>query len=241
MSERLQKVIARAGIASRRAAEQMIREGRVRVNGKTITRLGTKVDIGECEIRIDGKLILSEVAAVYVMVNKPKGCVTTLRDTRGRPIVTDLLGDVFTERLFPVGRLDYDSEGLLLMTNDGEFAHRVQHPKFEVSKTYTAKIKGNLTKEDIASIRNGIMLEDGAFTPLRFSVETVNKKSCWIEIVIHEGRNRVIRRVFDAIGHPVVRLIRTAVGDLTLEDLRPGEVRYLQKKEVTGLLRLSKI
>ena len=169
------------------------------------------------------------------MLNKPRGYITTLKDTKKRPIVTDLLGGV-VERVFPVGRLDYDSEGLLLMTNDGDFAHRVQHPKFEITKTYLVKIKGHLAKEEIVSIKNGTKLYDGDFKPLGFTIEKTNTKSCWARRIIHGGRNRIIRRFFEDIGHPVTRLIRVAVGDINIDNLRQGDFRYLQKKEVEKLL-----
>jgi len=236
MPDRLQKIIAHAGIASRRMAEKMISEGRISVNGKIVTELGTKVDIRKDEIRVDGKLISTEVSRVYLMLNKPKGYLTTLKDTRERPIIADLLEGV-PERVFPVGRLDYDSEGLLIMTNDGDFAYRVQHPKFEITKTYLVKIKGRIPKEEISMIKNGAKLDDGEFKPAHVTVGKINPKSSWLELIIHEGRNRIIRRYFDSLGHPVTRLIRVAIGDIHLGDLRQGDFRYLQKKEVERLLR----
>ena len=236
MPDRLQKIIAHAGIASRRMAEKMISEGRISVNGKIVTELGTKVDIRKDEIRVDGKLISAEVSRVYLMLNKPKGYLTTLKETRERPIVTDLLEGV-PERVFPVGRLDYDSEGLLIMTNDGDFAYRVQHPKFEITKTYLVKIKGRISKEEISMIKNGAKLNDGEFKPAHVAVGKINPKSSWLELIIHEGRNRIIRRYFDSLGHPVTRLIRVAIGDIHLGDLRQGDFRYLQKKEVERLLK----
>ena len=236
MPDRLQKIIAHAGIASRRMAEKMISEGRISVNGKIVTELGTKVDIRKNEIRVDGKLISTEVSRVYLMLNKPKGYLTTLKDTRERPIIADLLEGV-PERVFPVGRLDYDSEGLLIMTNDGDFAYRVQHPKFEITKTYLVKIKGRIPKEEISMIKNGAKLDDGEFKPTHVTVGKINPKSSWLELIIHEGRNRIIRRYFDSLGHPVTRLIRVAIGDIHLGDIRQGDFRYLQKKEVERLLR----
>ncbi len=239
MEERIQKIIARCGIASRRAAEQMMRDGRVSVNGVITTQPGMKADASCDKIRVDGGLISGDaVSQVYLMLNKPKGYVVTLNDPQGRPIVTDLLRGV-PERVFPVGRLDYDSEGLLLMSNDGNFSHMVQHPAFKVPKTYMVKVKGNLTKNDIEVIRKGAMLEDGSFKPIWAAMEKSNKKSCWVELTIIEGRNRIIRRFFDSTDHPVARLIRTAIGDISLGDLRTGEYRYMQKKEVKGLIELS--
>jgi len=236
--DRLQKILAHAGVASRRVAEQMIREGRVSVNDTIVTQLGTKADIHRDTIKVNGKLIVTDVSNVYLMINKPRGYLTTLKDTKGRPIVTDLLEDI-PDRVFPIGRLDYDSEGLLLLTNDGDFAHRIQHPKFEITKTYRVKIRGGLSSEERSKIRKGARLDDGEFIPVHVSIKKMNPGSCWLELTIHEGRNRVIRRFFDTLGHPVTRLIRIAIGDLHLDDLPQGEFRYLQKREVQRLLMLT--
>lgn len=238
MPDRLQKILAHAGVASRRVAEQMIREGRVSVNDTIVTQLGTKADIHRDTIKVNGKLIVTDVSNVYLMINKPRGYLTTLKDTKGRPIVTDLLEDI-PDRVFPIGRLDYDSEGLLLLTNDGDFAHRIQHPKFEITKTYRVKIRGGLSSEERSKIRKGARLDDGEFIPVHVSIKKMNPGSCWLELTIHEGRNRVIRRFFDTLGHPVTRLIRIAIGDLHLDDLPQGEFRYLQKREVQRLLMLT--
>ncbi len=235
MEERLQKILARCGVASRRAVEQMMRDGRVSVNGRTVTQPGVKADSARDEIRVDGSLISSAaVSRVYLMLNKPPGYVVTLKDTHDRPIVTDLLHGV-SERVFPVGRLDYDSEGLLLMTNDGDFSYRIQHPAFTIPKTYMVKVKGTLTRSDLDAMRTGVLLDDGPFKPVWAAVEKSNPKSCWVEMTILEGRNRIIRRFFDSIHRPVVRLIRTAVAGLTLGNLKSGEYRFLQKKEVETL------
>jgi len=241
MEERLQKILARCGVASRRGAEQMMRDGRVSVNGVTVTQPGTKADIVHDSIRVDGRLI-SEAATsrVYLMLYKPRGYVVTLRDPHGRPIVTDLLRDV-PERVFPVGRLDYDSEGLLLMTNDGDFSYRVQHPSFKIPKTYMVKVQGNLTRDDIETVRKGAVLEDGVFRPVWASLEKNNRKSCWVEMTILEGKNRIIRRFFDSIHHPVARLIRTAIADIGLGNLKSGEYRHLHKREVENLFEFPQI
>jgi 23S rRNA pseudouridine2605 synthase len=235
--DRLQKIIARAGIASRRTAEMMIRQGRVSVNGRTITELGTKADTRSDEIRVDGNLISQSQGGgkIYILLNKPRGYLTTLDDPEGRPVVTDLIEDV-AERVFPVGRLDYDSEGLLLLTNDGDFANRVQHPRFQVSKTYLAKIKGNVGKKDLDSMKQGTRLEDGDFRPLTVFVDKRNKKSCWLRLTISEGRNRVIRRYFETMGYPVMRLIRIAIGDIETGTLKQGKYRYLKTKEIRKLI-----
>ncbi len=239
MEERLQKVIAGYGIASRRAAEQMMRDGRVSVNGVVVSQPGVKVDASRDEIRVDGGLISGDaVNRVYLILNKPTGYVVTLKDPQKRPIVTDLLKDV-PERVFPVGRLDYDSEGLLLLTNDGDFSQKIQHPVFKVPKTYMVKVRGILTNREIEVLKKGVMLEDGSFAPLSVRIDKNNRKSSWVELTIVEGRNRIIRRFFDSIHHPVARLIRTTVGNIDLGELKTGEYRHMQKREVKNLLDLS--
>lgn len=239
MEERLQKMMARAGIASRRISEQMIKDGRVSVNDRIVTELGTKVDSERDLVRVDGKLISVDTSTVYIMLNKPAGYLTSLKDDRNRPIVADLLKGI-PERIFPVGRLDYDSEGLLLVTNDGDFAYRIQHPKFEIPKTYMVKVKGFISRETLKTLSHGTRLEDGDFKPERIRIDKVNQKSTWVEMTIHEGKNRIIKRFFDAYGYPVTRLIRIAIGNIRLESLRPGDFRYLEKREVKELLTLAK-
>jgi pseudouridine synthase len=238
MKERLQKIIAQAGLASRRAAEKMILDGRVSINGTVVSVLGTKADLEKDEIRVEGRLISTETTKVYLMLNKPRGYVTTLDDPQQRPIVTDLLSGV-QEKVFPVGRLDYDSEGLLLFTNDGDFALRLQHPRFQVSKTYRVKIEGYLSNQEMRLLSEGITMEDGLFRPVYITVERKSSKSCWLRVTLMEGIKRVIRRAFDCLGHSVVRLIRVAVADLSLDDLKPGTYRYLKKREVMRLMSTS--
>ena len=233
--ERIQKIIARSGIASRRCAEEMIRNGRVSVNERTVTVPGTKADAVRDRIRVDGKLISTEGSPVYIVLHKPRGYISSLRDPQGRPVVTDLLGEV-RERVFPVGRLDYDSEGLLLLTSDGDFSYRIQHPKFEIAKIYRVKIKGGVTGEELARMRRGCSLSDGWFKPQHIALEKSNRKSCWMRMTIVEGKNRIIRRFFDALGRPVVRLIRVSVGEIEIGTLREGEYRYMNEKEVTKVL-----
>jgi 23S rRNA pseudouridine2605 synthase len=235
MQERLQKIIAAAGVSSRRVAEQMILEGRVTVNDGIIRQLGAKADIDADEIRVDGKLILPEMSKVYLMLHKPRGYVTTLHDPEGRAVVTDLLSGI-SERIFPVGRLDYNSEGLLLLTNDGDFSQRVQHPRFKIPKTYMVKIDGNLTKNEVRALSEGIRLPDGNFKPESLQIERTNRKSSWLVLTIAEGRNRLIRRGLESLGHPVVRLIRTAIADISLGNMKTGTFRHLTKKEVKHLL-----
>ncbi|MBW6485414.1 MAG: rRNA pseudouridine synthase [Syntrophobacterales bacterium] len=238
MEERLQKILAGAGVSSRRAAERMISDGRISVNGVVVRQPGTKADADRDEIRVDGKLISCETEKVYIVLNKPSGYVTTLSDPEGRPIVTDLLSGV-AERVFPVGRLDYDSEGLLLLTNDGDFAQRLQHPRFKVPKTYRVKIEGRLNRLELQSLEKGMELPDGKFAPSSVIMEKVNPKSTWLLLTIHDGRNRVIRRAFDLLGHSVTRLIRVSFGDLTLDSLGEGEWRALRHGEVGQLMAQS--
>ncbi len=234
MEERLQKIIAASGICSRRAAEELILAGKVKVNDKIVRQLGTKADPGRDEIRVDGNLISTEVQRLYLMLNKPAGYVTTLKDPEGRPVVTDLLHGV-SERVYPVGRLDYDSEGLLILTNDGAFAERVQHPRYEIPRTYLVKVRGRLTRKDLQSLLGGIDLEDGPFSVKEIREEKYNEKSQWLRVSISEGRNRIIRRAMESLGHPVARLIRVALGNLELGSLKAGEYRHLGKREIEGL------
>jgi pseudouridine synthase len=217
----------------------MIRCGRVSVNEQIITTPGIKADGTRDRIRVDGKLISIEVPHVYIAMNKPRGYVTSLSDPQGRPIVTDLIGGI-PDRLFPVGRLDCDSEGLLIMTNDGDFSYRIQHPKFQIPKTYRVKIKGRVSDVDMIAITKGSILYDGYFKPRCVSVEQNNKTSCWLNMTICQGKNRIIRRFFESIDRPVVRLIRVAIGDISLGELPQGAYRYLTPKEVTMLLRCGK-
>lgn len=234
MEERIQKILSKAGVASRRAAEKMIAEGRISLNGVVAIEPGTKADPGRDEIRVDGKLISCESERIYILLHKPQGVVTTLSDPQGRPIVTDLLEGV-AERVFPVGRLDYDSEGLLILTNDGDFSQRLQHPRYGIPKTYRVKVEGNPGKREIQALENGVDLSDGQFAPVEVFLEKTNRGSAWLRLTIAEGKNRVIRRAFEALGHPVCRLVRVAVGDVTLNGVREGDWRRLTPREVDRL------
>ncbi len=209
------------------------------MNRVVVRELGSKADPGQDEIRVDDKLISMDVSKVYVMLNKPPGYVTTLKDPEGRPIVTSLLNAV-EERVFPVGRLDYDSEGLLFMTNDGDFAQKILHPRHRIPRTYLVKVRGSLTRREQSEMEKGVALEDGVFSPVDVRLEKMNPKSSWVRMTIFEGRNRIIRRLFDAMGHPVARLIRVAVGEVQLGKLREGESRPLKKLEIEHLLSYSR-
>ena len=231
--DRLQKIIAAAGICSRRKAEELITEGRVQVNGQIVTELGTKADPAKDHIRVDGKLLQGGEKLRYYLVNKPKGYVTTVTDPENRPTVMQIIqkGRRGGERVFPVGRLDYASEGLQLLTNDGELAHRLTHPSFGVPKEYLAEVDGEPAPTDIRRLREGVELDDGMTAPARVAVVAPTL----LRIVIHEGRNRQVRRMCEAIGHPVQRLVRTRIGPLADPSLGPGTWRRLTSAEVRNL------
>ena len=229
--ERLQKYLASAGVASRRASETMIQEGRVAVNGKVIRELGTKIVPGKDQVTVDGKPVQPEEKLVYLLMNKPAGYITTAKDTHNRPTVLDLVADV-PYRVFPVGRLDYETEGLLLLTNDGEFAYRMTHPKFKMMKTYVAVVQGVLTPERLDMLQNGVQLEDGRTGPAKVRILRKENHKTVVEISIHEGKNRQVRRMFKAVKNPVLELKRISVGTLTLKGVNLGEYRYLNDDEL---------
>jgi 23S rRNA pseudouridine2605 synthase len=233
MEKRLQKILAEMGIASRRKAEELILEGRVTVNGKPAV-LGMKADPSRDHIKLDGKLLTKPEPKVYLMFNKPRSVVTTLYDPEGRPTVKDYLKGV-KYRVYPVGRLDFDSEGLLLLTNDGEFAHQVLHPSKKIPKTYLVKVKGILEDKEIKKLERGIKLEDGITAPAKIKKVRKAQNNSWLEITIHEGKKRQIRRMLERVGHPVIRLKRIRINGLELGDLKPGEFRYLSSDEVKKL------
>ncbi len=241
MKERLQKILARAGIASRRKAEELIREGRVTVNGQVAT-LGMKADIQQDYIKVDGKLVLKPEPKTYIMLNKPKGVLTTLEDPEGRPTIKELIRGV-RFRVYPVGRLDFYSEGLLLLTNDGELAYRIIHPSHKVPKTYLVKVKGIIEEKDLEKLRRGIKLEDGITAPAQIRRIRMPKteKNSWLEVVIYEGKKRQIRRMFQRVGHPVLKLKRTRIDGISLGDLKPGQWRYLTSEEIKRLKKSVRI
>ncbi|MBR1645905.1 MAG: rRNA pseudouridine synthase [Selenomonadaceae bacterium] len=232
--ERLQKLIAQAGICSRRAAENLITSGRVTVDGKTVTELGTKADPSRNKIRVDGKILRFDTEKIYLLLNKPRGYVSTVHDERGRKTILELLGENFSERVYPVGRLDLNSEGLLLLTNDGELTNALIHPRNEIQKTYRVKITGNVTEEKLDKLRIGIELDDGLTAPAEIFLLDDGQ----IEITIHEGRNRQVRRMFAAIGCDVKRLRRIKFAGLTLDGLKVGKFRALTFGEVAMLKNL---
>lgn len=225
MEERLQKILAKAGIASRRGAEQLIRDGRIRVNGQVVTEMGCKIDPSRDTITCDGQPLAFE-QKLYILLNKPAGYVTTLADPQGRPKVSDLLADI-PLRLFPVGRLDLDTEGALLMTNDGELANAILHPRFEVNKTYEAEVMGSPAADKLRRLQQGIEIEGVTTRPAAVRVLRRHKDRTLVEIIIHEGKKRQVRKMFQAINHRVLHLKRTAYGDLRLGALPPGKFRIL--------------
>ncbi len=238
MEERLQKIISQCGIASRRKAEEMILEGLVTVNGKPAA-IGMKADIENDHIKVSGKLISSVKTKVYMAFNKPIQCITALRDDEGRITVGDFLKRVKI-RVFPVGRLDYNSEGLIILTNDGEFANAILQPKSKIPKTYRVKIDGLLDKNDISKLEKGIRLEDGMTAPAKVRTVQQLKANSWIDITIYEGKKRQVRRMLERVGHSVIKLVRIRINGLLLGNLKPGEFRYLKPDEVEKLKKETK-
>ena len=228
--ERLQKLIARAGICSRREAEKLILAGRVSVDGKIVRELGQKAEINQ-NIRVDGKILHFDTEKIYIMLNKPRGYVSTVHDERGRKTIINLLNDSISERIFPIGRLDLNTEGLILLTNDGDLTNALIHPRFEVEKTYIAKISGEITEKKLDLLRNGIELDDGLTAPAKVHLLEENL----VEITIHEGKNRQIRRMFSAIGCDVKKLRRIRFAGLKLENLPVGHFRALTSAEIAKL------
>ena len=235
VQERLQKILAQAGVASRRAAEEMILAGRVAVDGQVQTALGCKADAAKNKITIDGKPLPVMETRQYWMVHKPAGVVCTAADPQGRSKILDLLPPQVGARLYPVGRLDKDSQGLVLLTNDGELAARLMHPRHKVAKTYRVWVKGSPGAAAVASLRKGVMLEDGLSAPARVYVKAAGMRKSKLSFVLHEGRKRQIRRMCEAVGHPVERLVRVGLGPLHLGDLPPGAARPLKVREIKEL------
>ncbi|HOW93290.1 MAG TPA: pseudouridine synthase [Mycolicibacterium fallax] len=238
MGVRLQKVLSQAGIASRRVAERMITDGRVEVDGRIVTELGTRVDPAISVIRVDGsRVLLGDDDRVYLALNKPIGMVSTMSDDQGRPCIGDLVEHRVrgNKNLFHVGRLDAETEGLILLTNDGELAHRLMHPSYEVPKTYVATVIGKIPKGLGKRLRDGIDLDDGPVYVDDFAlVDTLPGRSM-VRVTLHEGRKRIVRRLLDAVGHPVEALVRTDIGAVRLGDQRPGSIRALTRKEIGEL------
>jgi 23S rRNA pseudouridine2605 synthase len=236
---RLQKVLAAAGIASRRASEVLISEGRVEVNSEVVLEQGRRVDPERDVIRVDGSRIPPPRRRRYLVLNKPRGVVATMNDPEGRPTVADLVAERKNERLFHVGRLDTDTEGLLILTNDGDFAYRLAHPSFQVPKTYIAEVAGVVGEQALRRLRRGITLEDGPVQPTSVKIVSTADDKTLLKITIQEGRNRIVRRTMEAVGHPVRRLSRIGIGPVRLGNLKVGEYRELTREELGGLLDLT--
>ncbi len=231
---RLQKALAHSGVASRRRAEEYIREGRVKVNGQVVNEMGVVVTAND-NIEVDGKPIKLESKKVYILLHKPKGYITSVSDPKGRKTVIDLI-DGIEERIYPVGRLDYDSSGLLFLTNDGQFANFLMHPKHEILKTYIVTVKGKPSENAIQSLRKGIKIENYITAPAYVNVLSIYENKTKLEITIHEGRNRQVRKMCEKIGNPVIRLKRVAYGGVQLGNLKLGEWRYLTESEKKRLM-----
>jgi 23S rRNA pseudouridine2605 synthase len=236
---RLQKVLSQAGIASRRVAERMITDGRVEVDGQVVTELGTRVDPDASEIRVDGARVILDESLVYLALNKPQGMHSTMSDDRGRPCIGDLVEHRVrgNKKLFHVGRLDADTEGLILLTNDGELAHRLMHPSYEIPKTYVATVNGTVPRGLGKKLRAGIELDDGPIAVDDFAVVDAVPGKTLIRVTLHEGRKRVVRRMLAAVGFPVQALVRTDLGAVTLGDQRPGSIRALRRNEIGELYK----
>lgn len=231
---RLHKILADAGVASRRKGEELILAGRVSVNNKVVRELGITADPAHDRIRVDGRPLPHPAPKVYYLLYKPRGVITSLHDPEGRTTIKDLMPRI-KAKIFPVGRLDYDAEGLLLLTNDGEMAMRMAHPRYRVPRTYLVKVKGVLTDEEMARIEKGVMLDDGMSPAIKVTPERRLQKNSVVKVTLHEGRNRVIKRTFEAIRHPVLRLKRIGFAALALEGLRPGGYRPLTAEEIERL------
>jgi len=233
---RLQKYIAHAGVASRRKAEELIRSGKVKVNGTVITDMGVVINPEVDVVSVNDHIIHLDEKKVYIMLYKPEGYVTTVSDQFNRPTVMDLIRDI-PERIYPVGRLDYDTSGLLLMTNDGELAFRLTHPKFSIIKKYICRIQGVPTEEQLNQLRKGIDIGGYVTAPAYVQIlkQSKHSRDCLVEVRIHEGKNRQIRKMFDKINHPVIQLKRVAIGDLSLKGLQVGQWRHLTEKEIRYL------
>ncbi|MFC0005506.1 pseudouridine synthase [Micromonospora siamensis] len=235
-AERLQKVLAAAGVGSRRACEDLIFRRRVTVNGR-VAQLGDKADPTRDVIVVDGERLQADVRLVYVAMNKPRGVVTTMADEKGRTELADFIGARLEQRVYHVGRLDADSEGLLLLTNDGTLAHKLMHPSYEVLKTYLAEVAGPIPRNLSKRLLTGVELEDGPVKLDSFKLVDTLGKSAQVELTLHEGRKHIVRRLMAEVGHPVSRLIRTSIGPIKLGDLRTGRLRRLTNAEVAALFK----
>ena len=238
MEERLQKVMAELGVASRRKCEELILQGKVMVNGQIVTELGTKVDKQSVIIHVEGIQITNKTEKIYVLLNKPVGYITSSHDQFNRPTVLDLVSQIDI-RLYPVGRLDYDTEGLIILTNDGNLTYKITHPSHNITKTYTAQVKGRVHEEAIMIFNNGILIEEYKTAPAKLEILKYIDNDTLVNITIHEGRNRQVRKMCDAIGHKVLKLKRINIGSLELGSLKTGQWRFLNKEEIEYLYSIG--
>lgn len=235
---RLAKFLSHAGIASRRQCEELLRQGKVKVNGNVITELGFQIDPDHDQIEFAGQIIQNEPAAVYVLLNKPPGFICSAYDPQGRPTVLDLVKNI-EQRIYPVGRLDFDTAGLIILSNDGEFTNQMIHPRYKIEKRYEAWVKGKVADLELKAIRSGLLLDDGPTAAAESRIIKQENQKSLIEIRIHEGRKRQVKRMCEAIGHPVISLKRTGFAFLTLEGVREGQYRHLTAQEVIDLKRCA--
>ncbi|KUO73670.1 MAG: pseudouridine synthase [Clostridia bacterium BRH_c25] len=256
MTERLQKVMSEFGVASRRKCEELIAEGKVKVNGRLITEQGCRIDKEKDTIEVDGRIVKSPDTKLYILLNKPTGYITSAKDQFGRPTVLDLVKGVSIRvfpigrtvldlvkgvsiRVFPIGRLDYDTEGLIILTNDGDLTYRITHPKHNIEKTYRALVRGEMNKDDIVAFAGGMAIEDYVTAPARLEIVRKRGNSSIVDITIHEGKNRQVRKMCSAAGHEVIRLKRIKIGKIGLGSLKAGEWRYLDESEIKYLKTLG--
>lgn len=231
---RLQKYLALCGVASRRAAEKLITDGRVSVNGSVVTELGTKVSLRD-KITFDGRAVSLDEQKIYIALNKPVGYLSSASDDRGRKTVVDLVKDDFAERLYPVGRLDYDTEGLIFLTNDGDFTYAITHPKHNINKTYEAIIRGRLTEDEVVALCRGVNIDGFTTSPALVDIMEEREGKSVVQLTIHEGKNRQVRKMFEAVGHRVLKLKRISVGKVKLGNLKVGQWRELTEREIKSL------
>lgn len=238
MEERLQKVMAELGVASRRKCEELILLGKVKVNAVVINELGTKVDKQKDIIEVEGKALSNQTHKIYVMLNKPVGYITSAKDQFNRPTVLDLIAGV-KERIFPVGRLDYDTEGLLILTNDGELTYKITHPSHNINKTYRALVAGKIQQRDIETFAQGIIIDGYKTSPAKLTLLETRNNNSLVDITIHEGRNRQVRKMCETVNHHVIKLKRISIGKLKLGDLKKGNWRYLKEEEIKYLYSIG--
>lgn len=239
MNIRLNKFISESGYCSRRKADELIKAGKVKVNSNVVTELGYKVDTEVDKVYIDGTLINPKKDKVYIKLYKPRGYLTALgRDRFGKKTLSDLFREIgLRDRVFPVGRLDFDSEGLLILTNDGYFANLLTHPKYNVSKVYKVMLEGVIDKDKLEDMKRGLVLEDGFFKPDEIKIVSLGRNKTWVEVAIHSGKKRILRRFFKSFGHKVLRLIRVKIDGISIDDLKPGEFDYIPKSYIERLIK----